>query len=262
MYADIALTLGDYLQKEYGPGAKDLSMDCCDMVVEKPLIAKNQDQQLFRMSGNVDWSTQIVKIRFWSVTPEGKKIADHANCSVKFGSASSWQKEWKRNNYLVRSRINQLHNGVMDGQSHKIKRGMAYKLFSSLVDYGTRYRGMEEVVLDSAQLEATAKVKFQTTEQDGNFYFSPYWIDSFGHLCGFTMNANDAVDSRTQVFVNHGWDSMRCSKSFSPECRYETYVKMQNVGGTMHAGDVYIFEGEDIVAVYNGVKVCSVMKYL
>lgn len=130
---------------------------------------------------------------------------------------------------------------------------MAYKLFGALVDYDAKYRGMEEVTLDSAAYEATARVKFQTT--DGGFYLSPYWIDSLGHLAGFTMNANDAVDSKTQVFVNHGWESMRCATRFAAEKVYQTYVRMQNVGGTMFSGDVYIFEEDEIVAVFGGIKV-------
>ena len=114
---------------------------------------------------------------------------------------------------------------------------------------------MKEVILNSAQFEATAKVQFQTTEREENHYFSHYWVDSLGHLAGFVMNANDGIDTRRQVFVNHGWDSMRCAIRFSRDKTYRSYVRMQNVGGTMYAGDTYIFDGDIIVAVYQGVKV-------
>jgi naphtho-gamma-pyrone polyketide synthase len=130
---------------------------------------------------------------------------------------------------------------------------MAYKLFAALVDYDNNYKSMQEVILDSEQYEATARVKFQA--EAGSFHRNPFWIDSLGHLSGFVMNANDATDSKNNVFVNHGWDSMRCLKKFSADATYQTYVKMQPWQGTIYAGDVYVFEGDDIVAVYGGVKV-------
>ena len=230
-------------------------MDVCNMVVEKPLIATGQKSQLFRASATVDWTAQRAVIQFYSVNSEGRKTVDHAKCVVRYGNRNTWLEEWKRNAYMVKACIEKLVKGVNDGQSHKLKRGMAYKLFSALVQYDQKYRGMEEVILDSAQLEATGRVKFQATEKDGSFYCSPYWIDCLGHLSGFVMNANDAVDSKTQVYVNHGWESMRCSGKFSPDKTYQTYVKMQLVGGTMFAGDVYIFDENSIVAVFQGVKV-------
>ncbi|KAF8428551.1 conidial pigment polyketide synthase PksP/Alb1 [Tirmania nivea] len=256
LYADIALTLGNYLLTQSGGDARKTAMDISKMVVDKPLIARSQStcRQLLRVSANADWISQTAQVQFYSVTEERKKLTDHAKCIIKFVENNTWLKKWKRNEYLIQARIDRLHSGVEGGQSHKIKRGMAYKLFSALVEYDQKYRGMEEVTLDSAAYEATAKVKFQASEQDGNFYFSPYWIDSLGHLAGFTMNANDVVDSKTQVFVNHGWESMRCATNFSASKTYKTYVKMQNVGGTMFSGDVYIFEEGTIIAVFSGIK--------
>ncbi|KAF8466315.1 polyketide synthetase PksP [Kalaharituber pfeilii] len=255
LYADIALTLADHLltiSSKHDPGTS--GMDVCEMTVEKPIIAHGNGKQLFRASGEADWATNRVRVKLYTVTSEGKKIADHASCTVKYGDSSSWLRKWKRNEYLIKSQIEKLKKGVEDGQSHKMHRGMAYKLFGALVDYDKRYRGMDYVILDSSQYEATAKVVFQTTKQDGTFYFSPYWIDSLGHISGFVMNANDAVDSKSQVFINHGWESMRCATRFSREKTYQTYVRMQNLTGTMFGGDVYIFEDDAIAAVYKGVK--------
>lgn len=130
---------------------------------------------------------------------------------------------------------------------------MVYKLFSALVDYDVNYKSIEEVILDSEHYEATALVKFQAPP--GNFYHNPFWIDSLGHLSGFVMNANDATDSKNQVFVNHGWDSMRCLKEFSSDVTYRTYVRMQPWQNSIWAGDVYIFDGDDIIGVFGGVKV-------
>ena len=190
-------------------------MDVSNMKVNKPLIATGNGPQLFRTSASADWKTRCVLINIYSVTIDGKKTTDHANCIVKFEDTEAWLKDWRRNAYLIRSRIHSLEQGVDQGQSHKVKRGLAYKLFGAIVDYGPCYQGMQEVILDSAQLEATAKIKFQTTEKEENHYLSPYWIESLGCLAGFIMNANDGIDSKRQVFINHGWDSMRKSHFLS-----------------------------------------------
>ena len=257
LYADIALTIGDHLLQISDKQSDGVSMAVSDMVVAKPLIATGKEAQLFRAMATADWKSRQVTISIYSVTPAGKKIFDHANCKLGYANKDEWLKEWKRGAYLIRSRIDNLRHSVEDGQSHKLKNGMAYKLFGALVEYGRSYQGMQEILLDSAQLEATARVEFQTTKEDGEFYFSPYWIDSLGHLAGFVMNANDAIDSKQTVFVNHGWESMRCATRFSREKTYRTYVRMQNVEGTMFAGDVYIFDEDTVVAVYQGVKVSS-----
>ena len=258
LWADVALTIGDYLLKASKQQTDNVAMAVSNMSVEKPLIATGNGPQLFRASATAEWTAKQVAIAIYSVTAEGKKIFDHAKCTVQYAVKDAWLQDWKRNAYLIQSRIDSLKMSVADGDAHKIKRGMAYKLFGALVDYAQGYQGMQEIILDSAQLEASARVQFQTASKDGDFYFSPYWIDSLGHLAGFIMNANDGVDSKSTVFVNHGWDSMQCAESFSREREYRTYVRMQNIGGTMHAGDVYIFDQDTVAAVYYGVKVWAV----
>ncbi|KAF2790288.1 conidial yellow pigment biosynthesis polyketide synthase [Melanomma pulvis-pyrius CBS 109.77] len=253
LYADIALTLGDYLINNSKTKPSATAMDVADMVVKNPLIATGQ-KQLFRSSAVADWSAKEIVVSIYSVNEQGKKTTDHANCKVKLGDADSWMADWKRNSYLIRSRIDALHRGVDNGATNLIKRGMAYKLFGAIVNYDQQYKGMEEIVMNSDDLETSTRVKFQQDPTNGKYYLAPFWIDSLGQVTGFTMNANDNIDSKTQVFVNHGWDSLRVATKLSADKTYETYVKMQNVGGTMHAGDVYIFDGDTIVAMYGGVK--------
>lgn len=251
LYADIAQTLGEYLVQNYKPEWKDRGFDICNMMVPKPLIAKG-GKQLFRVSATANWAEENAKVQVWSVTPEGKKILDHATCNIKFFDPSPYGLEWKRSSYLIKRSIEHLQESTISGQAHRMKRGMVYKLFASLVDYDENYKSMREVILDSEQHEATALVKFEAPP--GNFHRNPFWIDSIGHLSGFIMNASDNTDSKNEVFVNHGWDSMRCLKKFDPSVTYRTYVRMQPWKDSIWAGDVYMFEGDDIVAVYGGVK--------
>lgn len=216
------------------------------------MIAKG-GKQLFRVSATAKWAEESAQVQVWSVTPEGKKIIDHAYCTLKFFDTSAAELDWKRNTYLIQRSIKHLQESTETGEAHRMKRGMVYKLFAALVEYDDNYKSIQEVILDSDQHEATALVKFQAPP--GNFHRNPFWIDSIGHLSGFIMNASDTTDSKNQVFVNHGWDSMRCLKKFDPSVTYRTYVRMQPWQNSIWAGDVWMFDGDDIVAVFGGVKV-------
>jgi naphtho-gamma-pyrone polyketide synthase len=251
LYADIAQTLVDHLITKYKPEYQGLGLDVCDMTVPKPLIAKSGDQ-FFRVSAVMNWAEQKASVQVWSVNADGKKTVEHANCTVKLFNCAERETEWKRISYLIKRSVSLLQDKAQTGEAHRMQRGMVYKLFAALVDYDENYKSIQEVILDSNQHEATARVKFQAPA--GNFHRNPFWIDSFGHLSGFIMNASDATDSKNQVFVNHGWDSMRCLKKFPSDATYQTYVKMQPWKDSIWAGDVYVFEGDDIIAVYGGVK--------
>ncbi|EED17890.1 conidial pigment polyketide synthase PksP/Alb1 [Talaromyces stipitatus ATCC 10500] len=252
LYADIAQTLAEYLIVNFKPELKGVGLDVADMAVPKPLIYKNAGPQLFRAAATADWDGRQVSMQIYSVTPEGKKMADHASCIVKFFDVEAAQEEWKRNAYLIHRSVDRLFQNVANGDSNKLGCGMVYKLFGALVDYDKNYKSMRDVILDSDQYEATALVKFQA--EKANFHRNPFWIDSIGHITGFTMNANDATDSANFVYVNHGWDSMRCATKFSADATYRTYVRMQPWQGTIYSGDVYVFEENEIIAVYGGVK--------
>ena len=248
------MTVADYMHKLVRPEVKNIAMDVCNMEVFKPLIAKmhNKEPQMIRLTATADTGLDHAELLFSS--GRGKSNVDHARCIVKYGDGSAWLAGWQRTAYLIQGRIEGLKNAMKDGRAHRLLRGMVYKLFAALVQYDSKYRGMEEVILDSAELEATAQVAFQTTEADGTFFCSPYWIDSLGHLSGFIVNGSDAVDSANQVYVSHGWQSLRIAKPLSADKKYRTYVKMQPAPGKMVAGDVFIFEGETIIAVFEGLK--------
>lgn len=240
--------------EKYKPELKGTGLDVSDVAITKPFIART-GEELFRVAATADWAEKQAKIQIYSVTAKGKKILDHGTLMVKFFDCEALQLEWKRHSYLIKRSIDRLQESAESGDAHRMKRGMVYKLFAALVDYDDNFRSIREVILDSDQNEATACVKFQAPP--GNFHRNPFWIDSFGHLSGFIMNANDTTDSKNQVFVNHGWDSMRCAKKFSPDVTYRTYVRMQPWQNTIWAGDVWIFDGDDVVAVFGSVKVSN-----
>jgi naphtho-gamma-pyrone polyketide synthase len=230
--------------------------DVAEMKVMNPLISQpDKESQLFRVTASADWTQNTVSFSVFSVNDEGKKTADHATFVVQIIPTQTWMEQWKRSSHLVHSRIRALYENAENGDAHRLKRRLAYQLFSTIVQYSPDYQGMEEVILDSEGHEATAKVAFQVGEN--GFTFNPCWVDSLGHIAGFIMNASDATPSKTQVFINHGWERMRCAVKFSQGKQYQVYNRMQLETGSTYVGDTYIFDGAMLVAIFEGVRVSS-----
>lgn len=258
MYGDMAMTICEYAYKLLRPEAKDIGMNVAHMECPKTLIfdAKAKSQ-ILRMHVKVNAAENVADLT-WT-TGEGAQKAEHAISKVYFGDNQQWLDEFERVSYLIKSRINSLKAAEERGEASKVGRGLAYKLFAALVDYDPRYRGMESVILDSATCEATAKVVFQTSPEDGTFHTAPYWIDSVCHISGFIVNGTDAVDSREQVYISHGWGNMRFAERLSASKTYQTYIRMQNVKGTkMMAGDAYIFDGDRLIGIGGDIKFAAI----
>lgn len=254
LYGDMAMTVCDYAYKLIRPDAKNLVTNVAHMEVPKTLIFNDTaESHVLRLKVTANVKLGSADLVFH--TGEGAKRTDHAICKVYYGDRDAWQSEFDRVAYLIKGRIDSLMAAEKAGKASKIGRGLAYKLFCALVDYDRRYQGMEEVILDSSTCEATAKIRFQTSDKDGNYFFSPYHIDSLCHISGFIINGTDAVDSREQVFISHGWDSLRFTEIPDPSKEYRSYIRMQNIKGTkVMSGDVYVFDGDRIIGMTGDLK--------
>ncbi|RYP55311.1 hypothetical protein DL768_000066 [Monosporascus sp. mg162] len=254
LYGDMAFTICEYAYKLLRPESENIGMNVCHMECPKTLqFDTKAKSQILRMHVKTNAAENIAEIT-WT-TGEGAQRTEHANCKVFYGDNEEWLGEFERVSYLIKSRIDALKAAEERGDASKIGRGLAYKLFTALVDYDRRYRGMESVILDSATCEATAKVVFQTSAEDGNFHTAPYWIDSLCHISGFIVNGTDAVDSREHVYISHGWGSMRFAERLDRSKAYQTYIRMQSVKGSkMMAGDSYIFDGNKLVGIAGDIR--------
>ncbi|KAJ4396512.1 hypothetical protein N0V93_000731 [Gnomoniopsis smithogilvyi] len=254
LYGDMAMTVCDYAYKLVRPGAEKIGCNVGGMEVPKTLIFDDTlENHILRLKVTANVATGSADC-VWS-TGTGAKRVEHALCNVRYGNIDDWASEFERSDYLIKGRIDSLKAAEKVGKASKIGRGLAYKLFAALVDYDDRYRGMEEVILDSNACEATAKVVFQTSEKDGNYHFSPFWIDSLCHISGFIINGTDAVDSREQVFISHGWGSMRFTETPVANKEYRTYIRMQPVRGSkMMAGDAYVFDGDRLIGITGDIR--------
>ena len=260
LYADMALTLADYTYKLLRPEAGNVAMNVRSMVNPAPLLLKissEPQRQIVQIISTLDLGHQEAVIQVSSMSDNGQKAVIHAKCVVAFEDASEWASGWERNAFLVRTRVDLLEEKSVDGKAHRLLRGMVYKLFESLVEYSDLYQGLKEVVLDTANLEANALIDLQASPKDGTFYLPPYFIDSIGHLAGFIMNGNDGLDAKKQVFISHGWESMRLPTTLLAGKKYYSWVKMQPLAGAAKtfAGDVYLFDEErKVIGVIGGLK--------
>lgn len=265
VYADMALTVGDYLRKQKPEWAAAL-VDVQHMDVQRPLVAKSKGSgvQLLRTAVDIDWKTGRGHCEFISVTPEGKKLTKHAECQVNFVNFDKAVGESQAQAVDILQRIVQLRKSIESNpRVQKMYGNTGYKLVSSLASYDEDFKGVEEVVLDSENLEATAKVKFSKAHRAGIYHVNPHLIDNFGQPALFIMNANDTADLDKEVFVNHGWTSLQFYKPVSLDGEYTSYVKMDGPKDDgMYSGDMIVFEGSEVVAAFKGIKAQGVPRRL
>ena len=265
MYADIAVTLAGYLYRKVNKTEDFIPMDVRHLEITKPAIAKGRDakgEQILRITATAERPLKLVKLAYNSISQDGSDGEFHASCEVQYGNAKSLRENWSRSDYLFRSRIDVLAQGANAGKYKKISRGQAYESFSALVRYGKKYQGMKEIILDSKNFEATSLIEFQATENDGDFDANPYWIDNVVHLSGFVLNGSDAVDSKKQVFISHGWESLQLVRPLSGRRPYRNHVRMHQGPGKTMLGDVYVFDGDEMVALAMGVKFQAIPRSL
>ena len=252
VYADVAFTAAWYIASRMAPSDPVPAMDLSSMEVFRPLIVDKETSQILKVSASRKPSDQAVKIRISSQGKNGSQ--DHADCTVVYGDGQQWMDEWQMNAYLIQSRVNQLVQPVDPTRVHRLLKEMIYKQFQTVVTYSKQYHNIDEIFMDCELNETAANIKFQPTAGNGNFIYSPYWIDTVAHLAGFVLNASTKTPADT-VFISHGWQSFRIAAPLSDEKTYRGYVRMQPIGtrGVM-VGDVYILDGEQVVVLCKGIK--------
>ncbi|KAM0351780.1 hypothetical protein ACHAPU_002292 [Fusarium lateritium] len=253
LFADMAFTLAKHLTSHRWPETQTLMPAVNDMIVEKALILNENTSQSFRSSLEIDWAVMRGTFKIYVVNESGKQTTLHATCTVEVENPESYLQEWRSKLYLIQRSIAQLQSGTGDGSIHTLRQGMLYKLFSTSVQYGSVYQGIQQVCFDSDGLEGTGKV-FLSSSKD-TFILNPYCCDSLGHLTGFIMNCSDSLDLAEHVYVNHGWRYLRMTEPYQFGVHYQTYVKMQAVGpdDSTYTGDVHILRDGNIISVCGGV---------
>ena len=225
------------------------------MVVTKGLVAQKDKSkpQIFQVSATADFKLGILDLEWRNVQSDGQLGDVFATANVEYGNADSWLREWARVAHLVEGRIEALEKMAKDGTANKLSRSMAYRLFSNLVDYSEKYRGIQSMILD--RFEAVANVVLHH-EVTGSWTIPPYFLDSVAHLAGLIMNGSDAMDTAAYYCVTPGWESLRLARSLKAGGKYRSYVKMIPTADdpSIYLGDVYIFEEETIIGMVGSMQ--------
>ncbi|KAE8354552.1 beta-ketoacyl synthase [Aspergillus coremiiformis] len=265
VYAEMALVIGEYLRKQQTELSRAL-VDLQHMDVQRPFATKSKGKgpQLLQCHVVLDCETFSATIEFWSVTPEGKKLVRHAIASMTFPDAQAAQAEVQQRAEGILTQMEDLAGRVnSDDRVQKFTGKTGYHLVSSLASYDPEYMGVSSVLMDSSRKEAVATVKFNNPRADGVYHVNPYLIDNLGQPALFVMNANDEADLSKEVFVNHGWKSLHFYKPLSIQNTYRSHVKMSGPDDDgMYSGDMVVFEGKEVVAVYKGIKAQGVPRRL
>ncbi|KAK2014996.1 beta-ketoacyl synthase domain-containing protein [Colletotrichum eremochloae] len=259
VYADMALTLGEYLLDKYQPETQRRLVDVSDMTISKALILRaGAAEQLLQAHADVDWKNMSAEVKFVSFNNKGK-LQEHSRCTLLFKDGSL-QKKLQDDIGKVQRKLQALRHGIAEGTTARFNTAMVYRAIRPLARFHNDYRAIDEIVLNSDTLEAASVLSYGAVKRGGNFHTHPAIIDSLTQSCGFTMNCNDSSDLDVDVFMNHGWGSFQIFEPIDFDKSYTTYSQMQAGPDKLWYGDVVVLDGQKIVAFFGKIAIQCVAR--
>ncbi|KAH5277151.1 non-reducing polyketide synthase elcA-like protein [Parastagonospora nodorum] len=264
VYADIALTIGEYAKQFSGEGSTKLGVEIANMNIQSALVATSDGKpQMLRTHASYDAKQKSLYCTFSTLNDAGKVKEQHSNCLIKLFDVEAARTALKSSAPAIKSRISILQLQLNEfGNTFRYSKAMIYKMVGQLADFDPKYRALEEITLDSDALEALGRVNFTKVSAEGKFHTNPAYIDALSQLGGFVMNGNEGVDLDKELFVNHGWASLKLLEAIDPTKTYTTHVKMTEGTDKLWTGDITILDGEAVVGVFGGVALQGVPKRL
>ncbi|KAF1952277.1 ketoacyl-synt-domain-containing protein [Byssothecium circinans] len=251
IYADIALTVGRYLQKIVPDSFSEKEISIRNMAISKALVALPKGPQWLQTLVRVDERLSTA-CEFSTVDDRGAVIIKHADCEIGFTSHTSTE-AMKDVVLQTTEAIKTVRTGLASGIAYRFNTTMIYRMVATLAEFDPAYRGLEEIVLDSKAMSASSVVNFSSMPEEGfpqPFSASPAYIDCFTQVAGFIMNANDASDLAKECFVNHGWGSLTLYAELEKEAVHECYVKMHKYEGSIWKGTLTVLREGTLVAIF------------
>ena len=253
VFYDMAFTAAKYIYNERYPKKLVPLMELSNLEMTHALVVSDIDQnQVIKTTASSSRPDVFVDVRFASI--QGNSSHEHGHCRIIFGERNKRQSEWSRSANLVKKRVNALVKSSESGNSHRLMKPVVYKLFANLVAYDQKYQALEEVFVDNDFEDAMAKVKLKSGSGLGSFTYSPYWTDAIVHLSGFLLNGSYNKPDDI-AYISTGLESLRIIGRLSEDKEYSCYATTQlsdNKGVSL--GDVYLFEGSEIVAICAGIR--------
>ncbi|KAL8872458.1 MAG: hypothetical protein Q9174_001914 [Haloplaca sp. 1 TL-2023] len=275
IWADVSLTVGEYLYKRMSPDKDVPQMNVQDMeVFGSQVLHPESSPQPIQIEGVMDLSQHQTTVRLYGARPDGNLNLEvpFATAIVCYEKAHGRQEEWQMTSHLVAARADSLWEKASKGENRVsyFSQDVAYHLFGNVVDYAARYRGMQRIAFSTDTQEASADI-FLENDQHGTWHTPPHWIDSTFQLAGFVMNSfgvqgvdgKVAGSSRDFFYITPGWRHFRLLEPLE-SATYRNYVRMFPVAGepSAYAGDIYLYRGEKLVGMCIGIKFKAVRRAL
>ncbi|KAH8434285.1 type I polyketide synthase [Aspergillus melleus] len=257
VFSDIALTVANYFRERFQFNGPVSGMNVVDLHMMKPVtmpVERPNQPKPLRITAQADLGTGRVDIQVGMWHPQTEEAENNATCHVEFDDAQAWLRTWNKHAYLILERMSDLERGVVRGTTSRISHEMVYKLFSTVVDYDTKYHGMQEVIVDSEKLEAVVSLSMYKGRDAGTFFCSPLWLDNLAQIAGFVMNAIGTINPREFTYISHGINTYQIAEEIRPELPYRAHVRMIPEGKSVYSGDVSVFQGNRMIACCGDVK--------
>ncbi|RYP01440.1 hypothetical protein DL764_006210 [Monosporascus ibericus] len=229
-------------------------MDIFDMEIFSPcIVSADAEPHPFTVMATQASPSDPVELVF-SSCHDGNSYRRHASCSVSRRTESMFA-EANKNLYLIRDRVSTLRRMEQAGDTDRFRKSTVYKLFKTVVDYSSPYQALDNLHLNSKRPESFAKLCFPSSDDPQNFVHNPFWIDNLAQLGGFSLNVSPP-SAQDDVYISHGWQSMRILRRLSGDEQYSAYVCMQPSPeeNDVWSGDVYVFTDMEVVAMCSGLK--------
>ena len=257
VYADVALTIADYVRNEHLVKFPASAMSVGPMEILRPILLPRQrpsEKTMLKLSATADLSSGKVSIIYSVMGPGQSSYRDTAKCVVSFSKANDWVSDWSESAYLLEARMDTLSRDLITGSTNRFTRGLAYQLFGAFVEYDEKFQGMKEILINIDALEALATLDLYANSDAGVFHCSPFWVDSFMHLSGFILNVNDKFEREGIKFISDGWSSFKLAEDISPKMAYKVHFKVQDRGDSLFTGNASIFRDGKIMGKVEGLR--------
>ena len=253
MFCDMALSAVQYIKTNGKAGDVEPEMSIAKLEITSPIIVQKEDcEQIVQVTAQSTASQTVPSFLISFRSVQGTTSRDHGSCIVQCGRDDSWKSKFSRVIPFVKGRIADLVKSGTDGSDFRLQRPIVYKLFASLVEYSDKYQSMDEVFLHKDYKDAVANVRLRSDSDDDGFTLSPYWSDAIIHLAGFIMNA-DINLPRDVAFIASGFEEFHFFGKLYSGREYKSYVSVYpSEKKDVVVGDVFVFEGETLVALCAG----------
>ncbi|CAG8377311.1 unnamed protein product [Penicillium salamii] len=267
IWSDLAFTVARYLYNKMMPQstADKISMELVNFSQIQPQVDKvDSDTQLLQLHICIDSSLQQAELQWCVLGHDGSRCeeAPFASATIQFEpTPARWLREWHHISHLVSGRISSLAEMASTGQANRVSSKMIYSLFKGAsIDYAASYRMMESAILHGD--EGCADLVFRQDKKE-NWQTPPQWLDALAQVAMLVMNSGDKFDTSECVYLVNGYGSLRVGRPLESGTLYRVYVRMfanANSADSLYAGDVYLTQADQIVAVMSQVQLQRVSR--